>query len=67
MPGSVLEDHGDALRIGRPDARVDRSIGEDFDADPAAPLHGGRHGCRMAFLSHRPREKDHPPTGSEAD
>jgi hypothetical protein len=35
---TVLEDHGHAARIGRPDASVDRSIGENVDTDHAAPL-----------------------------
>jgi hypothetical protein len=30
-------------------------------------LDRGHHGCGMVSVSHRPREKDHPPTGGEAD
>jgi hypothetical protein len=45
---------------------VDRSIGENFHADPAVPLHD-RHCCRMALRGHWTRENDHPPTGSKAD
>jgi hypothetical protein len=63
---TVLEEDSDTARIGCPDASVDRSIGENFHADPAVPLHD-RHCCRMALRGHWTRENDHPPTGSKAD
>ena len=64
-PRTILEDDGDAARMGRPDAGVDRSIGEDFHR-----LRGAA--ARSSLLSHgtpQPpaRDKDHPPTGSKAD